>query len=154
MRLVPGKAIEGIHCEGILLPSGFEKAKGLADSMVDFLESRHPDALGLAAPQIGKNVMLVVLREGIDAPWIKAVNPVLFLIDDDVFLVSESCLSYPRGNPSFVQVRRFKKVKLTYWDISGYEPVEISKIVDGIAAVVWQHEIDHLNGVTIYTKGF
>ncbi|NHZ67214.1 peptide deformylase, partial [Massilia genomosp. 1] len=109
----------------------------------------HANGAGLAAPQIGVNLQLVIFgfkdnQRYPDAPAVPQtvlINPVLTPLSDDKEEAFEGCLSVPglRGSvPRFTQLR--------------YEGVDqhgkrIVREVDGFHARVVQHEVDHLLGI-------
>ena len=105
----------------------------------------HPRCVGLAAPQVGKSVRVIVVDAGrVDRPGsrhgrIVMLNPV---IDHrhQPRLLREGCLSIPdfTGN-----VLRDERVDVTGMDRKGH-PLKIS--AQGFEAVVFQHEVDHLDG--------
>ncbi|MEO8384705.1 MAG: peptide deformylase [Betaproteobacteria bacterium] len=104
---------------------------------------------GLAAPQIGENVRVVIFevnnnsrypsREPI--PFTVLINPVLIPESDEKVDDWEGCLSVPglRG-----LVPRFPTLRYTGFDQFG---AAIDRTVDGFHARVVQHEVDHLDGV-------
>ena len=104
---------------------------------------------GLAAPQIGENVRVVIF-EVIDNPRYPNREPIPFtvLINPQLTPISpmqeedwEGCLSVPgmRG-----LVPRYPKLRYTGFDAAGNK---IGRTVDGFHARVVQHEVDHLDGV-------
>ncbi len=108
------------------------------------------DGLGLAANQVGHNQRVFV----IDTEWSKEdtepypivmINPVI-LSGDGEYEAEEGCISVP---DIFAKVKRFNKIKYTYFDTSGIEHYEEA---EGIKAVVIQHENDHLNGILFIDK--
>ncbi len=104
---------------------------------------------GLAAPQIGENVRVVIFevannprypnRENI--PFTVLINPELFPVSNDQVDDWEGCLSVPgmRG-----LVPRYPVLRYTGYDQSGNK---IDRTVEGFHARVVQHEVDHLDGV-------
>ena len=104
---------------------------------------------GLAAPQIGENVRVVIFevidnpryphREPI--PFTVLINPELTRSDDEKVMDWEGCLSVPgmRG-----QVARYPSLRYTGFDQFGNK---IDRFVGGFHARVVQHEVDHLDGV-------
>ena len=75
------------------------------------------------------------------------VNPVINILDDaKIFSSYEGCLSVPnmRG-----KVDRYSRINVTYYDEKG---IFNNEIIDGIPAIVYQHEIDHLNGYLFTDK--
>lgn len=104
---------------------------------------------GLAAPQIGVNLQLVIFGfkdnpRYPDAPTVPEtvlLNPVLTPLSDEMDEAWEGCLSVPglRG-----LVPRWSKLR--YEGVDQYGQT-ISREVEGFHARVVQHECDHLNGV-------
>jgi peptide deformylase len=104
---------------------------------------------GLAAPQIGENVRVVIFevdnnsrypnREPI--PFTVLINPVLTSQSNEKIDDWEGCLSVPgmRG-----LVPRYPVLRYTGFDEFG---TAIDRTVDGFHARVVQHEVDHLDGV-------
>jgi len=104
---------------------------------------------GLAAPQIGVDLQLVIFGTDEinprypDAPLIPRtvlLNPVITALGDEEENGWEGCLSVPglRG-----VVPRFSKIRYTGFDLYG-DPID--RTVDGFHARVVQHECDHLIG--------
>ena len=99
------------------------------------------DGIGLAAPQVGWDRRIVTLdveREGKGERIF--VNPLIRHTEDEVN-EEEGCLSVPG---IWAPVRRAAKIVLVAYTIHG-ERVE--QELEGLLARVWQHELDHLNGV-------
>lgn len=119
----------------------------LIDDMFDTME--HSNGAGLAAPQIGVDLQVVIFGfdhnpRYPDAPRVPKtvlVNPVLEPLTADMEEGWEGCLSVPglRG-----VVPRYTKLKYSGFDVTG-EPIE--RIADGFHARVVQHECDHLQGI-------
>jgi peptide deformylase len=94
--------------------------------------------LGLAAPQIGIPVRaFAMMSEKI----IVCFNPRIIDESDEVIVLEEGCLSYPE---LFVKVKRPRRIKVRYEEPNGET---VTKTFDGITARVFQHELDHLNGI-------
>ena len=104
---------------------------------------------GLAAPQIGVNLQLVIFGfknnpRYPDAPMVPEtvlLNPVLSPLSEDMDEAWEGCLSVP-GMRGLVP----RWTKLRYEGINQFGE-KISRDVDGFHARVVQHECDHLQGV-------
>ena len=104
---------------------------------------------GLAAPQIGINLQLVIFGfkqnvrypEAPPVPETVLINPVITPLSDAIDENWEGCLSVPgmRG-----VVPRYQRIRYTGFDQHG---TAISREVDGFHARVVQHECDHLIGV-------
>lgn len=107
--------------------------------MVQTLKST--TGVGLAAPQIGKLLRIVI----VDEPLTVIVNPVLTPVGSGQQETMEGCLSVPgmRGSvtrPSTVRVEGLQRNGKPY-----------SNTFTGFRAAVVQHEVDHLNGI-LYTE--
>lgn len=96
--------------------------------------------IGLAAPQVGHAVRLLVVGDDEGRGVQALVNPVITESGGTV-TAEEGCLSLPG---IFADVTRAQWVKLEAHDLEG-KPVAIT--ARGLRARVFQHEIDHLDGV-------
>ena len=100
--------------------------------------------IGLAAPQVGIDLQLIVVDLGDNNP-LKLVNPLILLREGDSVL-EEGCLSLPEVT---LAVRRPKRVMVEGWNEDG----EIVKVEgEDLLAHVIQHEIDHLSGILIIDR--
>jgi peptide deformylase len=100
-----------------------------------------PHGIGLAAPQLGYSVRLIVLHfEGVR--W-GLVNPELKWRSDDKYTPDfrEGCLSLP---DKWGYVERWREVTVDFVDVDGNR---CSAHAEGPLAVLLQHELDHLDGV-------
>ena len=119
----------------------------LIEDMFDTMEAA--DGAGLAATQIG--VMKRVMIFGVDSnprypdaeqvPTTVLLNPDFSVVSDEVAGFWEGCLSVP-GMRGYVERRA--RIKYRGFDQFG---MLIEREADGFHAVVFQHEIDHLNGI-------
>lgn len=100
------------------------------------------DGVGLAAPQIGVPLRVIVIAERGTAPY-GLVNPEIVWASPDTSLLEEGCLSIPGSR---MPVRRPAKVRIRALDERG-SPVELTGA--DLLAKIFQHEIDHINGVLI-----
>jgi len=116
-----------------------ELARDMCDVMYD------EPGIGLAAPQVGEAVRLVV----VDTEWtaedaernpLVLVNPVLSEHGGKI-VWNEGCLSVPDFE---AEVERAERVLLQARDLDGKE---IAIRAEGLQAVCFQHEVDHLDGV-------
>jgi peptide deformylase len=118
-----------------------------AGAMLDLMYAR--EGLGLAAPQVTLDCRMIVLNfegeaERKDAEVV-AINPVI-LESKGVEKDREGCLSFPG---LYQDIRRAKTVKVQYYDLDG----RLNEMTcSELAARIWQHEIDHLNGVLFIDK--
>lgn len=99
--------------------------------------------IGLAAPQVGVGLRLVVidLMAGETPDPLVLVNPEIVAVSEDLATREEGCLSLPG---QYADVTRPARVRVRYRDL-GDAAREVD--ADGLLAVCLQHEIDHLDGV-------
>jgi peptide deformylase len=111
----------------------------------DMLETMYDEpGIGLAAPQVGMPVRLVV----VDTDWTDedAERAPLVLVNPEIveregkIVWNEGCLSVPEYN---ADVERAERVVLRATDLDG-NPIE--EEARGLRAVCFQHELDHLDG--------
>lgn len=119
-----------------------EKIITLLDDMAETMYAAN--GVGLAAPQIGvlKKVVVVDISEDKNEV-IELINPEILEAEGSQINI-EGCLSIPGKNG---YVERPERMKLKTLDRHGNE-LELE--VEGTLAIVFSHEIDHLNGV-LYT---
>ncbi len=94
--------------------------------------------IGLAANQLGLNLRLAVVSA--EDKVFKLVNPRI-LKKEGRFKIVEGCLSFPGLE---LEIKRAKRVWVSSLDEKA-RPLEIE--AEGLLAVVFQHEIDHLEGI-------
>lgn len=106
------------------------------------------EGVGLAAPQIGKNIRLVVIDadplgesfpECADRRF-ELINPEIEVLDGDSISRAEGCLSLPGLSEN---VPRVEHINLSWTDLKGERHTEE---ISGFLARVVQHECDHLDG--------
>jgi len=121
--------------------------KGLVKQMLYTM--RRVGGVGLAAPQIGKSIRLAVMeirptktRPGLErSEAVVAINPRILWKSKAATSDWEGCLSLGgvRG-----KVPRAKKITVEYYDECGER---VTAVAQGLWAAIFQHEIDHLEGV-------
>lgn len=119
-----------------------EKIQKLIPQMMEVMLAK--DGVGLAAPQVGENIRIIVIAY-------KEKN--LIIINPKIIKKSllkewgaEGCLSVPN---KYGQVKRFKGLTLKYLNEGGNE----QKLkASGLLARIIQHEIDHLDGILFIDK--
>ena len=121
--------------------------RALLDDMRETMRAQN--GAGLAAPQIGVNLRVVIF--GVErnprypdvepVPYTELINPVLVPLSDELEDGWEGCLSVPglRG-----VVPRFRRLRYRGLDPAG---AVIEREVEGFHARVAQHECDHLDGI-------
>ena len=112
-----------------------------ADMLVSMYAAR---GIGLAAPQIGEPLQLLVIDldlEDPESPPLVLINPEISAVGGSLCTYEEGCLSIPGV---YLDVLRPSVVEVSYRDELG-RPKRTK--ADGLLARCIQHEMDHLNGV-------
>lgn len=138
---------QGLHdrCEEIAPDS--PDIKKLIEDM--FLTLDDAEGVGLAAPQIGKNIRLFIVD---CTPWAEEhpeladfrrafINPEIYERSEQTKLYEEGCLSFPGLHE---MVRRSLAIRMRYLD-ENFQPHDEEFV--GLPAWVIQHEYDHVEGV-------
>lgn len=129
-----------------------EPLKALVRDMTETMlvtENGGPRGVGLAAPQIGKDINLFVMMtpEGIENRTFETmamINPVLTIGNSETYQDMEGCLSIPG---LCGRVERHREILVTYQDVTAQTH---QLALSGFPARVFQHEFDHLWG-KLYT---
>ncbi len=119
--------------------------QALADDMVDTM--RVAPGVGLAAPQVGESLRLIVVEYGVDED--EEVPPKLYVMANpeitrtsvEMLLGAEGCLSIPGWQGD---VERFAEITVKGLNRHG-RPMTVK--AKGWLARIFQHEIDHLDGI-------
>ena len=111
----------------------------LVEDMIDTVSDEDVAGVGLAAPQIGvlKRVIVVFTGEKFET----FINPEITVLDEKMTSEDEGCLSVYSVKTS---VSRPKKILFKAMNLKN-ETVTIE--AEDIAARIFLHEVDHLNGV-------
>ncbi|OYY02859.1 MAG: peptide deformylase [Acidocella sp. 35-58-6] len=137
--IVPDPLLRKV-CRAVM-PDDMKRVKTLIPQM--FATMYKAPGIGLAAPQVGALLRLVVIDlapEKVANP-IALINPEVIAKSEDKATREEGCLSLP---DQYADVTRPAWVRVRYQDEEGHKH-EIEG--DGLLAACLQHEIDHLNGV-------
>ena len=122
-----------------------EVSEAIRELASDMLEVMYDEpGIGLAAPQVGEPIRLVVM----DTKWTEedAERSPLVLVNPEVLeregkiVWNEGCLSVPDFQ---ADVERAARVKVRSFDLDGHETIHDAEELE---AVCLQHEIDHLDG--------
>ena len=112
-----------------------------------------PIGVGLAAPQIGKNLQIFIAKPSLKSPVSVFINPRIIkrITSKSKSKHSktkklEGCLSLPN---IWGEVNRYSEIIIEYLDETG--KVHKKKLAGFISTIV-QHEVDHLNGVLFPKK--
>ena len=114
-----------------------KKLKKLMDDMAETMYEN--DGVGLAAPQVGKNIRLVVIDCQDEHGLLELINPKITFKEGEV-VDTEGCLSVP---DIYGEVTRAAKVKVEFMNRRGKRQ---HLTATGLLARCIQHELDHLEG--------
>jgi peptide deformylase len=129
--------------------SVFDKALcALVDEMTQTMYAS--GGVGLAAPQVNvsQRVLLIDPSGGEEPNQLMVmINPSVIWASKEMVQAAEGCLSLPGV---ILQVLRHLAIEVEYLDVTG-NSLQHMKLV-GMSARIVQHEIDHLDGVTMLSK--
>ena len=114
-----------------------KRHRQLLDDMAETMYSA--DGVGLAAPQVGKSLRIVVIDVQDEHGLLELVNPVITTREGTV-VDSEGCLSVPQV---YGDVERAERVTVEYTDRRSRRR---TLTAEGLLARCIQHECDHLDG--------
>ena len=123
----------------------------LACRMIATVTDSTQDGVGLAAPQVGLNrrVVAVMRYDKPGYPFEVYPNIHIEYFSEQKQIGPEGCLSGPEGCLSIPEiagdVERSQQVVIRYTDPGTLS--EVRDTVDGYTAVIFQHEVDHLDGI-------
>ncbi len=116
----------------------------LLDDMYETMIAKN--GIGLAAIQVGVDLQALIInlvREGEEKQYkedlVEVINPKILEMDGEI-TYQEGCLSVPNY---YEDVKRAEHIKVSFYDRDGNEHI---KEYDGLMAIAFQHELDHLNG--------
>lgn len=127
---------------------GSEELSTLCRRMLATVKDPANEGVGIAAPQVGLLRRMVAVqrfdKEG--QPFEFFLNPEIIAMLGEKRLGGEGCLSVPNR---YGQVMRSQHIVLRYRDV---DFVEHTDTIEGFTAVIFQHEVDHLDGVLYVDK--
>ena len=131
---------------GLVSDEILELVAAMEAATLDWEDSReHEVGVALAAVQIDKLYRVVVIRDDFDdkknRDFTVFINPVITKYEGSIVEDFEGCLSI---TDIYGKVPRYEKVRVKATDINGRE---FRITADGFLARVFQHEIDHTNGI-------
>lgn len=113
----------------------------LAVQMVEFMRANN--GIGLAANQIGYNFRVFAMD---GEPAHVCFNPRIVLPGEELVTLEEGCLTYPG---LYVKIKRPKVIKVRF---QGPDGEMYTKTFTGMTSRIFQHELDHLDGVVFYQR--
>ncbi|ADU30926.1 peptide deformylase [Evansella cellulosilytica] len=149
------------RAEEVNLPAN-EEDTAILQNMIDFLiHSQDPEiaekydlrpGVGIAAPQINVSKRMIAVRvddHNENLIEVGLFNPKIIShsIETTHLENGEGCLSVDREVPGIVP--RYARIKVEGTSIDGEK---ITLKLKGLPAIVFQHEIDHLNGIMFYDR--
>lgn len=131
---------------GIVTPAIKKVIEDMEAATISWDESRdHEVGVALAAIQINQPYRIVVVRNNYDdkadLTFTAFINPVITKLEGDIEEDFEGCLSV---KDLYGKVPRYSKARIKALDESGRE---FRITVEGFLARIFQHEIDHTNGL-------
>lgn len=149
MNLVKHDMVEGIVSDEV-------REEDVQDIIEEFLPHmrlllRETGGVGLTGIQVGiAKKFSIYYPDPQDRSKEKIVFNCKYFKDGNRIKHQEGCLSYELNN--FIDVKRFKSIKAVYDEWDGEKLVRKTEKLKGFEAVVFQHETDHQNGITIFTR--
>ena len=120
-----------------------EETNKIVDEMLNLMLSNN--GLGLSAPQIGISKRIIVAKVDGDQ-LVVLINPEIETVDEIGLHEEEGCLSLPGVQ---IKVERANAIDVKGLDRTG---AELHYHLRGLDAIIIQHEVDHLNGITLLQK--
>ncbi|NUN10045.1 MAG: peptide deformylase [Ignavibacteriaceae bacterium] len=132
------------QCSDVVPDSNDPVLKNLIDRMYATVTDSVNDGVGIAAPQVGviKNVIWVQRYDKPGTPFEVYLNPKIKQYTKRKLNWVEGCLSIPG--------RRDTTTTRSYAILLEYDKPDKSRnieMVEGFTAIIFQHEIDHINGI-------
>lgn len=122
-----------------------KSAKEEADLIAEMKEIlKEEDGAGLAAPQIGVSKKIFIVRDHDN--YYAFMNPKITERSEEKITTNEGCLSFPG---LWIDVERAKKIKV---EALNENDERIVLEAEGMGAIVFQHEIDHLFGTVFIDR--
>lgn len=125
-----------------------EVMKQLKERMLATVQDSLNPGVGIAAPQVGVSIQLIYVQrlDKEEEPFEAYFNPEITFYGDSLKIGDEGCLSVPGYSG---KVERPQLIKINYLDAEGNQHDEE---IEGFTAVIFQHEIDHLNGKLYFDR--
>jgi peptide deformylase len=137
--LYPDELLESVSSPCIVFG---DELQNLFQRMISVMEECN--GVGISAIQIGVPSRALVVSWGGDT--ICMANPTITDSSEDTDYRNEGCLSIPYVT---VPVHRSTEITVQYDDIDGQQH---TTVFNGITARIIQHEVDHLNGETMFDQ--
>lgn len=121
----------------------------LTSRLLQTVQNPNNPGVGIAAPQIGINRRIIAVQrfDKETEPFEIYANVYITEYSQETQCGKEGCLSIP---VIYEDVVRSESIKINYIDPKTLKPVE--ETVSGFTAVIFQHEVDHLDGILFTTR--
>lgn len=161
-HLKPGQKVENFS---EIISEATEILKGIQNKIFSTPGSKYTDCFAMAQPQISNRplryfVINPILGSSVakDLGGLVIINPRLLSKDKLTRLMHpEGCMSYPFRPEK--KVKRFNKISVTYEVIKDLRDPKLITLdvvekreLTGMTAMVFQHELEHLNGKSIWSN--
>lgn len=141
-----------------IIPEAIEICKGIQDGRFFTPGSKYNTCFAIAHPQVSdKPLRYFVVHPDMANIFggLVIINPRLLSKNKESKIISkEGCMSYPFRPEK--NVKRFREISVTYDVIKDLKNPKLdhveTKDLEGIGSVVCQHELEHLNGKSIFTN--
>lgn len=125
---------------------GLEEAIQITQELREAIRGKEEDSL--SAPCIGVlKCLFIYIYDGVEYV---VVNPTYRAEECEVQIVSESCPSWPKK----YYMSRLSRIAVSYQTLSSDSLHEIERVIEGVEAIVFQHECDHLRGIHPLRDGY
>ncbi len=126
-----------------------KKVKKITNEIKDFTlqmkkAMEENNGVGLAAPQIGRLERIIAVKG--EKEIVFFINPVILKKSKECQVIEEGCLSLP---DCFLKIKRPKRITIKALNLKGKE---IILNLENLEARVFQHEVDHLDGILIFDR--
>lgn len=120
----------------------------IKELILDMIETMQANGngIGLAAPQVGRSLRVIVAKPDPDGKAVALVNPLIRKKSFRKETAEEGCLSLPGV---YLPVKRARKITVEGLNLKGEK---VSLEAEGLWARIIQHEIEHLDGILITDK--
>ena len=131
-------------------PVTIKEGEDIAANLLHELRNSEESGIGLAANQIGINKRVCVIN--VKEPLV-LINPEIIERSEKEFIFPEGCLSFPNKK---VRTKRNISIKVkadNHKSVLSFS-ADSSEMNDAFECVCVQHEIDHLDGITMFDREF
>lgn len=147
LKVEKGESNKILRKESKTIAAPTAEIKNLAFDMIKTMDLER--GVGLAAPQVGRNIRLIVCKLNPaekNEVIFPMINPEIIEFSDETETGEEGCLSIPG---IWGQVERSSKILVKY---KNFKNKEMTLELTHFNARIIQHEVDHLNGILFIDK--